>query len=228
MKFILGIFALAGATCVTLIFVQPGSFSAPADGPKASPQKAAPQPHAAPAVAASAPVRVAAASPAPTARPASTPHASGAAPKPASAPAPGAARPAAAPAPAPGPSVTIQPPNGLEGVAFGTPADQIAVRFPPAWRRQTADELTYVFYPKGQGNQVRFHFDRRGLCKLELLLKPAQGQDLTSFYNAVRQQYAATYGSLPGNHTDTWSDGHTVVHVGMDPTGVSVQFYPRG
>ncbi len=216
MKFILVLFALAGATCVTLIFVQPGSFSGLAAPQKASAQKAAPQAKAAP------PVSPAAAAPAPV-------HAASApAAKAQPAPQPAAVRPAAVPAPAQGPSVTIQPPRGLEGVAFGTPADQIAVRFPPAWRRETGEEMTYVFYPSGQGDQVRFHFNRQGLSKLELLLKPPQGQDINQYHQAVRQQYAAVYGGLPGNQTDTWSDGRTVLHVGMEPTGVSVLFYPRG
>jgi len=226
MKFILVLIALASATCVTLVFVHPDAApkplpaTQPAPGPQAptAAEASAVKPAPAPAAAAAAAV------PAPRPRPApAAPVAATSKPS----PKPPVAQPAAAVPAAPRPAVTIQPPHGLEGVAFGTPADQIAVRFPPAWRRQTSDELTLVYYPSGQGDQVRFHFNRQGLSKLELLLKPPQGQNLNQFYQAVRQRYAAAYASLPGSSSDSWHDGHTVLHVSLAPTGVSVLFYPR-
>jgi len=216
MRFILALFALAGAACVALIFFHAGR---PAEAP---PQElAAPQQQPAPAVAAA---------PAPAA-PAEAPTVSTPAPKPEPRPAAAPAqKPAARPpvaAVAPRPAFTIQPPQGLEGVAFGSSADQIAGRFPIGWRKETTDELTLVYYPHGEGDQVRFHFNQQGLSKLELLLKPPQGQNPNQFYQAVRQRYAAIYGSRPGP-SNIWDDGHTILRIGLEPTGVSVLFYPKG
>ena len=132
-----------------------------------------------------------------------------------------------APAPAAPPAVRIRPPQGLEGVAFGASAQQIAARFPPSWRRETKDELTLVYYPNKQGDQVRFHFSAQGLTRLELQLKPPQGMKLNEFYAALRERYAAAYASLRSSGDGAWNDGVTVIQVTLIPTSVSVVYRPQ-
>jgi hypothetical protein len=238
MRFIFGLFALAGAAILVLVFYQPGSgpklalpHQGAAQAPAAKPapeQKAVPAPKETPVAAAPAkqPVQEPAAAPVPApARKPQPPAAAMAAPD-----QPAPARPASGPTPAAsasGPTITIRPPNGLEGIAFGMSADQVTSRYPIAWRKETADSLTLVHYPQGQGDQVQFTFGHQGLSRLELLLKPPQGQSVNQYYQAVRENYTSIYGSLPGTASNGWTDGRTVLRISPAPTGVSVAFYPK-
>jgi len=177
---------------------------------------------------------------APPARPAPAlaPQESPAAPVPAPTPTrPVSAAPAIHPTPAGEPSaqmprptppvVRIQPPRGLEEVAFGMSPEQISGRFPPGWTREQGGELTLVHYPDDSGTQVRFHFGQQGLIRLELVLKAPEGEGQSAFYKRIRDQYMATYGGLPGSPTAGWTDGRTVLQVTPTPQGVSVTFRPK-
>ncbi len=105
MRFILVLCALAGATCVALVIVQPGR--APGSAQAAQP---APRTQAPPAPEAGSPAEVDTAH-------AAAPVSMAVAPAPSPQPAPAApvARPVAAAPAVPHPAITIQPPRGLEG-----------------------------------------------------------------------------------------------------------------
>ena len=194
----------------------PPAQSAPALAPQDLPAAQARPVAAGPATAAAALVPAPPVSAAPTVRPA-----------PAQEPSPPVQRPAsAALALSVPPAVRIQPPRGLEAVAFGMSPEHISANFPPNWTREQGGELMLVHRPDDRGTQVRFHFGQQGLVRLELVLKAPAGEGESAFYKRVRNQYMATYGSLPGSPSAGWNDGQTILQVTSTPQGVSVAFRP--
>lgn len=253
MKFIALLFALVVGACAALFIVQTGQFSKPASGASTAQEQSAPAapdagPAAAPEASGGEPAAAPAAQPpaggqhpgdvvaslgrntrAVAASAAKSPRtvAASLTPKPqaaaASAPTPQPAAPTAAAAQL---ATRIVAPQGLEGISFGMSAQQISRSFPPAWRRETRDELVLVYYPDNRGGQVRFHFNPQGLNQLELQLRPPPGQTTNQFFQSVKQQYAAVYGGLPGSADAGWTDGQTILRITYGDLVVSVRYTP--
>jgi hypothetical protein len=126
----------------------------------------------------------------------------------------------------PGPRI-VMPPR-LRGIEFGTSAQVVAQRFPPAWRRETQDALTLVHHvDQARTAEVRFDFGAQGLQRIEVRFTAADREPRDALYENLKAQYSAAYGRPSGGSDATWSDGRVVAGLAKGRDYVALTFSLR-
>ena len=66
-----------------------------------------------------------------------------------------------------------------------------------------------------------------GADRIEVRLKPAEGQTLKQLYDTIREQYAARYSNVAKSTAISWSDGVLTARIKMRRDTVEMSFLCR-
>ena len=123
------------------------------------------------------------------------------------------------------PTPRIQLPDDLRGVRFGMSPQMLANRFPPNWRRETADTLTLVHYAdRSRTLELRFEFKQGKLQIIEKRVMCANRGQVAATYDRFQKEIQARYASLPGSTSSRWSDGYISIRLTRHANYVSLTF----
>lgn len=105
-------------------------------------------------------------------------------------------------------------PPYLRQVQFGMPSEQIRRGYPVAWTKEEVGESTLVHYPSpDKSTTVRFQFSGDSLYRIEVWVKPGQGQTRKQLYDSYKAQYAELYARVPERSEARWSDGTVTAQI---------------
>ena len=85
--------------------------------------------------------------------------------------------------------------------------------------------LLLTHYPTpDRSKTVRFHFSGDSLYRIEMRLKPDEGQTRKQLYDACQARYAEFYAGVPERTATRWSDGTVTAQLKLTSDGVELSF----